>query len=292
VGRTLGEFDLRSTSGVNVLAVERGARFSQELIQPDLHTELHADDVLLVDLFGPKCTVDALRERYSLEALPLVGSYFADRSQEIGMAEVMVPAESDLIGKTVVESGFRTPNGATVIGLRRGATAIHGGLLEERLRLGDTLLVAGRWKDIERLQPRESGVILLNMPSERADVLPIAGKAPRAVVCLLIVVGLMVSGVVSNVQAALIGCLLMGVLGCMDLSTAYRSIGWKTLVLIVGMLPFSIALQRTGGVDLAADALMSVTCGAGPRMVLAALFAITAILGMFISNTATAVLVP
>ena len=73
-------------------------------------------------------------------------------------------------------------------------------------------------------------------------------------------------------------------------SSAYRSIDWKTLVLIVGMLPFSVALQRTGGVDLAAEGLRAVTSGAGAYVVLATLFAITALLGMFISNTATAVL--
>ena len=56
------------------------------------------------------------------------------------------------------------------------------------------------------------------------------------------------------------------------------------------MLPFSLALQRTGGVDLAADALIAVVGGAGPRVVLASLFVITAVLGLFISNTATAVL--
>jgi di/tricarboxylate transporter len=95
---------------------------------------------------------------------------------------------------------------------------------------------------------------------------------------------------VPNVQAALIGCLLMGALGCVDLNSAYRSIDWKTIVLIVGMLPFSIALERTGGVDLAADGLMSLIGGAGPRAILATIFAVTAILGMFISNTATAVL--
>ena len=100
----------------------------------------------------------------------------------------------------------------------------------------------------------------------------------------------MVSGVVPNVIAALIGGLLMGALGITDLNAAYRSIDWKTLVLIVGMLPFSIALQRTGGVDLMADALMSVIGGSGTYVVLASIFAITAILGMFISNTATAVL--
>ena len=100
----------------------------------------------------------------------------------------------------------------------------------------------------------------------------------------------MVSGAVPNVQAALIGCLLMGVLGCVDFASAYRSVDWKTIVLIVGMLPFSIALERTGGVDLAAAGLKAITEGAGNSVVLAALFAITALLGMFISNTATAVL--
>jgi di/tricarboxylate transporter len=56
------------------------------------------------------------------------------------------------------------------------------------------------------------------------------------------------------------------------------------------MLPFSLALQRTGGVDLAADGLMAVTSGADPRVILACIFIITAALGLFISNTATAVL--
>jgi di/tricarboxylate transporter len=100
----------------------------------------------------------------------------------------------------------------------------------------------------------------------------------------------MISGVVPNVQAELFGCLLLGVLGCIDLDSAYRAINWKSLVLIVGMLPFSIALQRTGGVDLAADALLEVVGTGSPRLVLGTLFVLTAVLGLFISNTATAVL--
>jgi di/tricarboxylate transporter len=57
-----------------------------------------------------------------------------------------------------------------------------------------------------------------------------------------------------------------------------------------GMLPFSLALQRTGGVDLAADAVVGLVGGAAPRLVLVTLFVITTALGLFISNTATAVL--
>jgi di/tricarboxylate transporter len=100
----------------------------------------------------------------------------------------------------------------------------------------------------------------------------------------------MVTGAVPNVAAALIGCLLLGLLRCIDMDGAYRSIHWQSLILIVGMLPFALALQRTGGVDLAADGLLEIVGAASPRLVLAAIFAITAVLGLFISNTATAVL--
>jgi di/tricarboxylate transporter len=62
------------------------------------------------------------------------------------------------------------------------------------------------------------------------------------------------------------------------------------LILIVGMLPFSLALQNTGGVDLAADALLGAIGQASPRTMLAAIFVLTSVLGLFISNTATAVL--
>ena len=145
---------------------------------------------------------------------------------------------------------------------------------------------------IERLQGDNSNLFVLSAPSERSQVLPAANKLPQAVVALLLMVGLMVSGVVPNVQAALLACLLMGALGCVDFASAYRSIHWKSIVLIVGMLPFSLALQRTGGVDLAADALMALAGGAGAHVILGSLFLITATLGLFISNTATAVLIP
>jgi di/tricarboxylate transporter len=100
----------------------------------------------------------------------------------------------------------------------------------------------------------------------------------------------MVSGVIPNVQAALIGCVLMGGFGCIDFENAYRSIDWKTIVLIVGMLPFPIALSRTGGVEIASSAIASITSGFGLFGVLLVIFLATSLLGLFISNTATAVL--
>jgi di/tricarboxylate transporter len=286
VGKNLAEQRMRETAAANLVAIERGRR----LLQPTAKTELQAGDILLVDLFAADADAEALRRQYALDACPLTGVYFSDQSQEIGMAEVILPENSQLVGSTVVQAEFRTRYGLTVIGLRRGIAAQERGLLTTQLKIGDTLLLIGPWKAIRNLSSASKDVVLLNLPAEFDEVLPVPGKALHALLSLGLVIGLMVSGVVPNVQAALIGCLLMGLLGCVDLNSAYRSIDWKTIVLIVGMLPFSTALQRTGGVDLLADALMRIIGGAGPYAVLGSLFAITALLGLFISNTATAVL--
>jgi di/tricarboxylate transporter len=291
LGKRLEELSLRS-AGVNLLAIERSRRFATDLIRPMAQTRLQVDDILVVDVLAPDVEIEALRREFALEGKPLAvgGRYFTDRSQEIGMVEVIIPAESKLVGQTVLQAEVRSEYGLTVIGLRRGQS-VHGhGLLNETLKIGDTLLLVGFWTDLKRIQTERADLVVLSMPAELEEVLPAVSKAPQALAVLALVVGLMVSGVVPNVQAALIGCLLMGLLGCVDLNSAYRSISWQTLVLIVGMLPFSIALQRTGGVDLAADALTAAVGEASPRLVLATLFVITAGLGLFISNTATAVL--
>ncbi|WP_246740966.1 SLC13 family permease [Mesorhizobium sp. NZP2298] len=290
VGQNLEQLDLPSTSGANILAIERSHKFRKEILRPTVNTELQAGDILLIDLTAPGGQFDELRARMALEDLPLSGGYFADRSQEIGMAETIVPPTSELIGKTVVEAELRTRFGLTAVGLNRGDGPHTDNLLAERLRTGDTLLVIGSWKEIERYRTDTKDLVVIKLPVEIEERLPVPGKSLHAVICLLFVIGLMVSGIVPNVQAALIGCLLMGVLGCVDFASAYRSIDWKTIILIVGMLPFSVALERTGGVDLAAEGLKTLTAGAGNSIVLAMLFAITAALGMFISNTATAVL--
>lgn len=290
VGQKLDDLSLRS-SGVNLLAIEIGGRFSTEVLRPSARTVLEAGQILLLDVILPDVEIEALREKYGLQILPLGdGGYVTDSTQEIGMAEVIVPADSPLVGQTVLQARVRSESGLTVIGLRRGRKVFSQGLLEEQLRVGDTLLVTGFWSDIRRLRSEFSELVLLNLPAEMDEVLPAASKAPQAVAILALTVGLMISGLVPNVHAALIGCLLMGVFGCIDMNAAYRSISWKSLILIVGMLPFSLALQRTGGVELAAEAVTAVAGNASPRMVLGLLFLITAMLGLFISNTATAVL--
>lgn len=288
--QALDELGLRTQYGINVIAVERQERFRKLLLIATGNTQLRIGDVLLVDLASPAIGLLGAYQELGLQPLQLSDSYYAEHSPELGLAEVALPPDSRLPGKTIQQLGFRTQHKLNVVGLRRKHEALAGLLVDEKLRPADTLLVAGAWKHIHRLQGLSRDFLVLSLPAEVDDVAPAARQAPFALLALAVMVGLMVSGLVPNVLAALIGCLLMGLFRCIDMDSAYKAIHWQSLVLIVGMLPFALALQKTGGIALAVSGLIGLFGEAGPHALLACLFILTAVIGLFISNTATAVL--
>jgi di/tricarboxylate transporter len=290
VRQALNELELRSQYGINVIAVERQRRFRTLLLMATGNTLLEPGDVLLVDLASPAIGLLGAYQELGLEPLPLPASYYSLHAHQLGLAEVALPPESKLPGKTIQELGFRSRHKLNVVGLRRHGQALEGVLVDEKLTPSDTLLVAGEWKCIHQLQGQGRDFLVLSLPAEVDEVAPTARKAPYALLSLAVMIVLMVSGLVPNVLAALIGCLLMGAFRCIDLDSAYRAIHWPTLILIVGMLPFAQALQQTGGIDLAVKGLVALLGNAGPYAMLASLFIVTALIGLFISNTATAVL--
>ncbi|MBE7375488.1 SLC13 family permease [Pseudomonas lopnurensis] len=288
--QALDELQLRTQYGINVIAVERQHRFRNLLLIATGNTELFVGDVLLVDLASPAIGLLGAYDELGLEPLHLASSYYVDHARELGLAEVALPPDSSLPGKTIQALGFRSRHKLNVVGLRRNREALQGLLVDEKLKPADTLLVAGSWKHIHRLQGMSRDFLVLSLPAEVDDVAPAASQAPFALLGLGMMVALMVSGLVPNVLAALIGCLVMGLFRCIDMDSAYKAIHWQSLVLIVGMLPFALALQKTGGIALATGGLIELFGDAGPRALLGCLFLLTALIGLFISNTATAVL--
>ncbi|MGE8457911.1 MAG: SLC13 family permease, partial [Pseudomonas alloputida] len=223
IGHNLGELKLRTRHGANVIGIERQHKFTTRVIAADSGTVLHQGDVLLLDLFAKHDDLRSLCQTMQLEPLHFKAAYFIDQSQDLGMAEVSLPPGSQLIGKSILELAFRTRYGLNVVGLRRDQAAIEEQLVEEKLRLGDTLLVVGPWKAVRQLQSKPKDFLVLSLPAEIDLVAPARTRAPQALLSLAVMVGLMVSGAVPNVIAALIGCLLMGAGRCIDMNSAYRA---------------------------------------------------------------------
>ena len=78
--------------------------------------------------------------------------------------------------------------------------------------------------------------------------------------------------------------------GCLTIEEAYRSIEWKAIFLIAGMLPMGIAMQQTGAAQFLANGIVGLIGGLGPLAVMAGLFILAALASQFMPNPAVAVL--
>ena len=290
IGQRLDDLKLRERYCANVIGVERWRRFRRVIVNVNGVSEFRARDVLLIDMSASDVDLRQFCGEQMLEPMVLRGEYFADQALDVGMAEVALIPDSEMIGKTVREIAFRTRFGLNIVGMKRDGEAMDGSVVDEPLQLGDILLVVGNWRQIALLAKRGRDFVVLNMPVEVDDASPAHSQAPHAIFCLVLMVALMLTDEIPNPIAAIIACLLMGKFRCINAESAYKAIHWPSIILIVGMMPFALALQKTGGVDLVVKGLMDVAGGEGPYLMLGCLFMMCAAIGLFISNTATAVL--
>ncbi|ENZ7896557.1 SLC13 family permease [Klebsiella pneumoniae] len=290
IGQRLDDLKLRERYCANVIGVERWRRFRRVIVNVNGVSEFRARDVLLIDMSASDVDLRQFCGEQMLEPMVLRGEYFADQALDVGMAEVALIPDSEMIGKTVHEIAFRTRFGLNIVGMKRDGKAMDGSVVDEPLQLGDILLVVGNWRQIALLAKRGRDFVVLNMPVEVDDASPAHSQAPHAIFCLVLMVALMLTDEIPNPIAAIIACLLMGKFRCINAESAYKAIHWPSIILIVGMMPFALALQKTGGVDLVVKGLMDVAGGEGPYLMLGCLFMMCAAIGLFISNTATAVL--
>ena len=290
IGQRLDDLKLRERYCANVIGVERWRLFRRVIVNVNGVSEFRARDVLLIDMSASDVDLRQFCGEQMLEPMVLRGEYFADQALDVGMAEVALIPDSEMIGKTVHEIAFRTRFGLNIVGMKRDGKAMDGSVVDEPLQLGDILLVVGNWRQIALLAKRGRDFVVLNMPVEVDDASPAHSQAPHAIFCLVLMVALMLTDEIPNPIAAIIACLLMGKFRCINAESAYKAIHWPSIILIVGMMPFALALQKTGGVDLVVKGLMDVAGGEGPYLMLGCLFMMCAAIGLFISNTATAVL--
>ncbi|HBS7723103.1 SLC13 family permease [Klebsiella pneumoniae] len=290
IGQRLDDLKLRERYCANVIGVERWRRFRRVIVNVNGVSEFRARDVLLIDMSASDVDLRQFCGEQMLEPMVLRGEYFADQALDVGMAEVALIPDSEMMGKTVREIAFRTRFGLNIVGMKRDGKAMDGSVVDEPLQLGDILLVVGNWRQIALLAKRGRDFVVLNMPVEVDDASPAHSQAPHAIFCLVLMVALMLTDEIPNPIAAIIACLLMGKFRCINAESAYKAIHWPSIILIVGMMPFALALQKTGGVNLVVKGLMDVAGGEGPYLMLGCLFMMCAAIGLFISNTATAVL--
>ncbi len=213
-----------------------------------------------------------------------------------GLAEVVIPPRSGLIGQSVFPGMVTDSGDLIVLAVQRASTEIaaasatrgKGGIV---LQAGDTMLLQGTWKALD-VHLDDPDVLVVNSPElVRRQAVPMGPGARQAIVVLFAMVLLLATGIVPPAVAGLLAAGAIILSGIMSVEQAYRAVGWTTVILVGAMMPLSTAMVQTGAAKLMAEHLVNLVGDAGPVALLAGLFVLTAVMGQLISNTATALIV-
>lgn len=300
VGKMIGELDIRKNYSLNIIEVRHVERSQRNLLAKsvvqqaaDSDTVLRADDILYIS--GNADIVKVFAEKYALEVLPdEIGSNDKKLDfYDIGVAEIVLMSSSSVVNKTIREVEFRTRYNVSVLGICRKGKYILQGIADETIHTGDVLLVQGAWDNIANLEKESNEWIVVGRPLEEAAKVTLDYKAPVAAVIMLGMIMVMMFDFIpiAPVTAVMIAGLLMVLTGCFrNVEAAYKTINWESVVLIAAMMPMSVALQKTGVSSWISGILVSSLGGYSPMLLMAGIYFTTSFLTMFISNTATAVL--
>ena len=292
----LADLKLPATYHIYIMKIKRGAAQEGINLRPMTYQELagptsviYAGDELYVQGLGED--VERFAQDFTLTVQPFEDNVKELISKKIGVAEVLLTPQSSLIGETVSKIGFREKYNLNILGINRKGNYILKNMAEQKLRFGDAILVQGTWDEIELLSRETHDVVVVGQPREQAGAAAANGKAPIAGAIMLLMIGLMVFEVFDAVIAVLIGAVLMIITGCLrNMDDAYSKMNFESIVLVAAMLPMATALEKTGGMTILADGIISVLGDFGPYGVLMGIYLLTVVFGQFVSNTATAVL--
>lgn len=299
-GKMIGELDIRKKYGLNIVevrSIDRNQRnpmarkSTQKAADPD--TILRPDDILYIA--GKQAQIERFAADYALTQLPdeenQAGSGFD--FYDIGVAEIVLMSTSTVVNKSVKEVGFRKRYNVSVLGICRKGNYILESIGDEKIQSGDVLLVQGTWDNIARLENETEEWIVVGRPLEEAAKVTLDYKAPVAAAIMIAMIVVMVFDFIpiKPVTAVMIAGLLMVLTGCFrNVEAAYKTINWESIVLIGAMMPMSLALEKTGIASWISTTLSTSLGGYSPMLLLAGIYFATSVLTMFISNTATAVL--
>lgn len=259
-------------------------RDGRPLAQPRTETILAGDRLLIR---GDWNEIQRVRRGLQLHHDRVARDLDGDPGDTRVHAEVMIAPGSALAGKSLVQLRFGHVYRVRVHGMQRSGPQPRQPLDHIPLAVGDILLVDATASALEDLRS-DPGVLLIGQREQpRVDL-------RRALLSLLVMagaIGAAVLGWMPIVASSLLGCAALVALRCLRPEEAYAAIDWRVIVLLAGVLPLGIALQKSGGADWVAQHALGWLSGYGPLVTLAAVYLLTAMMTEVMSNNAAAVLV-
>ena len=302
VGKTLKDLSIQKKYGVSIIEIRNEKKSRLGLVKDINQNMAKSSSTIAVHdtlyIIGDEEKIERFARDYDLRKMKDVKIDFYD----LGLTEIVVMPTSNFAGLRIGDANLRKRFGINVLGVKRGGSSSDGkvgkeyitdNLIATRLHVGDMLLVQGEWTNLAHLTADTTNWVVLDQPEKTADKVLLDYKAPVAAAIMLLMIAMMVFDFipVAPVTAVIIAGLLTVFAGCFrNVEAAYKTINWESIVLIAAMMPMSTALEKTGASALVSQGLVDSLGSMGPTALLAGIYFTTSLMTMFISNTATAVL--
>ena len=302
VGKTLKDLSIQKKYGVSIIEIRNEKKSRLGLVKDVNQNMAKSSSTIAVHdtlyIMGDEEKIERFAQDYDLRKMKDVKIDFYD----LGLTEIVVMPTSNFAGLRIGDANLRKRFGINVLGVKRGGSSSDGkvgkeyitdNLIATRLHVGDMLLVQGEWTNLAHLTADTTNWVVLDQPEKTADKVLLDYKAPVAAAIMLLMIAMMVFDFIpmAPVTAVIIAGLLTVFAGCFrNVEAAYKTINWESIVLIAAMMPMSTALEKTGASALVSQGLVDSLGSMGPTALLAGIYFTTSLMTMFISNTATAVL--
>jgi di/tricarboxylate transporter len=282
VGKPVAETPLGKSRSIRIFEVVREAHRIEDTPIDEL--VLKADDLLV--LTAPSRGIAAIQEMNGLDFGSESHSDTPAASSSLKLVEAIVGPQSDFIGKTIRELGFRRRYGVRAAAVHRRGVNLTENFLDVPLRFGDTVIFEGPEQNLVKMQ-EEDDFLSLNETREKPFR---REKAPLAIGAIVAVVLLSALGTIPISLAALAAATFVVLTRCLDPKEVYHSVEWSILFIIFGMLGLGKAMENTGAAALLAEGTANLLKPYGPLFVLAAIYLLASVLTEIVTNNAVAIL--
>jgi len=284
IGKTTEQSGVWNRFSLNVLGISRGRDVEYA---PWRETKFQAGQELA--LLGNEENMQKFSSAFGLELGERPGRFSSltdpDKS---GFAEVIIPPRSDMITQTIRKYSLRKRYAVEPVMLFSKGKEIRGDFSDHEIVTGDTIIVYGLWDEINDLKSSANFVVATPFAIEKKD----QSKTWVAVLCFVTAIGLALAGFPIS-MAFFTGAIAMVLTRVLDIQEAYRSIEWKVVFLLAGLIPLGVAMQKTGTAAFLAEQMMTLVQGKHPIFLVLTVAVLSTLFSLFMSNVgATVVLAP
>ena len=236
-GRMLGQIGSHGRAGW-ILGVRTG---DNTQIIPAQDTEVKEGSVLAI--MGARQIIQDYAKEHDLSISPFLNDFAeALNPTTAGIAEIVIPPDSEAVNRTISELDIRRRHGMRVLAVYRVDQIIDESLSTLKLQAGDTLVVHSRWQDMIKVAKDKKFAVVTDFPKEEFRY----NKLRNASIAFFLAIGLVLFSELPLSLSLMVGAVGMVIGRVLDIEEAYQAVSWQTVFLLACLIPLGMAMQQSG----------------------------------------------